>query len=137
METKTIGAAEVAQMIEAENAKVKECLAAGIPAVIRLVKVAQSDTGQSQVCGRFLLGLYDGPCYRFDLTDLRRLDSALVDDCLAVLRMDANPVREVHRLIDDGDAVFRRLRMSWASDDEAADWPEEERAERKKHHVAF
>lgn len=135
METRTIGAAEVAEKIEAENAKLRERLAAGIPALIRLVKVALSDTGQSQVCGRFLLGLYNGPCYRFDLTDLRRLDSTLFDDCLAVLRMDANPVREVHRLIDDGDAVFHRLRMYWATEDEASDWPQDERNEWSQHHV--
>lgn len=136
METRVIGAAEVVQMIEAENAKVKERLAAGIPALMRLVKVAQSDTGQSQVCGRFLLGLYNGPCYRFDLTDFRRLDTALFDDCLSVLQMDANPIREVHRLIEDGDAVFYRLRMCWASAEESAGWPEAERAEWSRSHVA-
>lgn len=135
METRTIGAAEVAEMIAAENARQRERLAAGIPALLRLVKVALSDTGQSQVCGRFLLGLYNGPCYRFDLTDLRRLDAVLFDDCMSVLRMDANPVREIHNLIEDGDVVFRRLRMYWATEDEASDWPQDERNEWSQHHV--
>lgn len=127
METRTIGAAEVAQKIEVENAKVKERLAAGIPALMRLVKVALSDTGQSRVCGRFLLGLYNGGYYRFDLTDFRSLDTELFEDCLSVLKMDANPIREVHRLIEDGDAVFHRLRMYWASEEEAAGFTESDR----------
>jgi hypothetical protein len=135
METKTISVAEVAEKIEAEKSKQRARFAAGIPALERLVKVALSDTGQSQVCGRFLLGLYNGPCYRFDLTDLRRLDTELFDDCMSVLRMDANPVREVHNLIEDGDVVFRRLRMYWATEDEASDWPQDERNEWSQHHV--
>lgn len=129
METRTIGAAELAEMLaEQKEARTKR-LAAGIPALDRLVKVALHDTGQSQVCGRFLLGLYNGPRYLFDLTELRRLDNELVEDCLSVLRMDANPVKEVHQLIDNGDTIFRRLRMNWATRDEAEQWPDEDRAE--------
>jgi hypothetical protein len=76
-----------------------------------------------------LLGLYNGPYYRFDLTELRRLDNELLEDCLALLRMDATPVKEVHQLIEDGDAVFRSLRMSWATSCEVANWEEDDQAE--------
>lgn len=129
METRTIGPAEVAQMLaEQKDARTKR-LAAGIPALERLIKVGLRDTGQSQVCGRFLIGLYNGPKYPFDLTELRRLDNELLEDCLSVLRMDANPVKEVHRLIDDGETIFHRLRMDWATRSEAEQWPDEDRAE--------
>ncbi|MCY1426092.1 hypothetical protein D9M71_419030 [compost metagenome] len=129
METKTFGPAELAQMLAEQKAARTQRLEAGIPALDRLVAVAQRDTGQSEVCGRFLLGVYNGPFYRFDLTELRRLDNELLEDCLAVLRMDANPVKEVHRLIDDGDSVFRQLRMFWATSAEVANWPEEDKSE--------
>jgi hypothetical protein len=129
METRTIGPAEFAQMLAEQKESRTKRLAAGIPALERLIKVAMHDTGQSQVCGRFLLGLYNGPKYPFDLTELRRLDNELLEDCLSVLRMDANPVKEVHRLIDDGDTIFRRLRMDWSTRSEAEQWPDEDRAE--------
>lgn len=129
METRTIGPAEVAQMLaEQKEARTKR-LAAGIPALERLIKVGLCDTGQSHVCGRFLLGLYNGPKYPFDLTELRRLDNELLEDCLSVLRMDANPVKEVHKMIDDGDTIFRRLRMDWTTRSEIEQWPDEDRTE--------
>lgn len=129
METRTIGPTELAQMLSDQKEARTKRLAAGIPALERLIEVAKHDTGQSEVCGRFLLGLYNGPKYQFDLTEFRRLDTELMEDCLSVLRMDANPVKEVHRLIDDGDRVFRRLRMDWATRSEVANWSEEDRAE--------
>lgn len=128
METRTIGPAELAQMLAEQKEARTERLAAGIPALERLIKVGMRDTGQSHVCGRFLLGLYNGPKYPFDLTELRRLDNELLEDCLSVLRMDANPVKEVHQLINDGDTIFRRLRMDWATRSEAEQWPHEDRA---------
>jgi len=120
---------EIADILAKQNAAAIKRLEAGVPALRRLLQVALRDTGQSEVCGRFLLGLYNGPIYRFDLTELRRLDSDLVEDCLAVLRMDAQPMKEVHCLIEDGDAVFRRLRMFWATSAEVANWSADEKAE--------
>lgn len=87
--------------------------AEGIAALHRLVKAATGDTGQSGVVGRFLLGLYNGQAFRFDLTDLRRLDPALHDDCLAVLRMDHAPVQEVHLYLKNGELIWRRLIDMW------------------------
>lgn len=68
-------------------------------ALLRLWQVAQRDTGQSRVCARLLLGLYNGTRFPFDLTDLRLLDQALLEDALAVIRMDAAPATEVHEPI--------------------------------------
>lgn len=85
----------------------------GVQALIRLVRVAQSDTGQSARIGRFLLGLYNGPRYPFDLTNLRAIDIDLWDDCMAVLAMDQAPEREVHKLIDNGAAIFAEFERRW------------------------
>lgn len=85
----------------------------GEAALRRLLPVAQGDTGQSGVVARFLLGLYNGRRFAFDLTDLRRLDAGLLDDCLAVLRMDATPLKEVHEYFPDGGRIFEALAAIW------------------------
>ncbi|EPJ9701485.1 TPA: DUF7673 family protein [Pseudomonas aeruginosa] len=87
---------------------------AGIEALQRLVPVAQRDSGQSGVIGRFLLGLYNGQSFPFDLTELRRLDLGLFDDCLAVLRLDNTPEQEVHTYLPNGDAIWSEFRERWA-----------------------
>lgn len=87
--------------------------AAGLLALQRLVPVAMNGTGQSRVVGRFMLGLYNGRGYPFDLTELRLLDGELFDDCLAVLRLDNSPEREVHEWLKDGDKVFAELRRRY------------------------
>lgn len=87
---------------------------AGIEALVRLVPVAQRDTGQSGVVGRFLLGLYNGPAFPFDLTELRRLDAGLLDDCLAVIRLDSTPEQEVHTYLPNGESIWSDFRERWA-----------------------
>lgn len=95
----------------------------GEAALRRLVPVAQRDTGQSSVIARFLLNLYNGERFPFDLTDLRRLDYSLFDDCIAVLKMDAQPLKEVHRYFDDGGAMWEAMAKDWGFKDYAgAEW---------------
>jgi len=66
------------------------------------------------VVGRFLLGLYNGDRFPFDLTDLRRLDDPIFEDCMHVLRMDARACeREVHRYFEDGRERFERMAADW------------------------
>ncbi len=100
--------------IAAEEAERPRIRAAGIEALQRLVPVAQRDTGQSGVIGRFLLGLYNGQAFPFDLTELRHLDRGLFDDCLAVLRLDNTPEQEVHEYLPNGDAIWADFRKRWA-----------------------
>jgi len=88
--------ADLAARLGDLDARQERAQAEGVPALRRLVAVAQCDTGQSRIVGRFLLGLWNGSAYGFDLTELRGLDTALHDDCLAVLRLDHTPAREVH-----------------------------------------
>lgn len=90
-----------------------EAQAQGVAALQRLLPVAQGDTGQSGVVGRFLLGLYNGDAFPFNLVDLRRLDSDLHDDCISVLRLDYTPVQEVHRYFKNGDRIWRELKANW------------------------
>ncbi|MCP1674341.1 hypothetical protein J2T57_001443 [Natronocella acetinitrilica] len=82
----------------------------GVPALQRLVGVAQKGSGQSRTVRQFLLGLYNGPQWPMDLTALRGLDPDLQQDVVRVLLMDmAGPRLEVHEHIAQGEQVFRAL----------------------------
>lgn len=104
---------------DARMAKLPAIRLEGEEALRRLLPVAQRDTGQSSVIARFLLNLYNGDRFPFDLTDLRRLDYELFDDCLAVLKMDFMPAKEVHRYFDNGDAIWAALAKDWGIKDYA------------------
>lgn len=100
--------------IAAREAQKPEIAAAGEAALRRLWPVAQRDTGQSGVVARFLLNLYNGSRFPFDLTDLRRLDYALFDDCMAVLAMDCLAHRqEVHLYFEHGGKLFEQMAEDW------------------------
>ena len=81
----------------------------GIPALERLFEVAQRDSGQPRHIAAFLLGLYNGTRFPFDLTDLRCIDRELFDDCMLVLRMDRSPEQEVHCYFEGGGRLFEAL----------------------------
>lgn len=90
----------------------------GVAALRRLYLVACRDSGQCRYIARFLLGLYNGMRFPFDLTDLRAIDTELFDDCMAVLNMDARLTRqEVHTYFEDGGAKFERLAKLWGVED--------------------
>ncbi|MEZ2744303.1 hypothetical protein ACBQ16_03780 [Halopseudomonas bauzanensis] len=91
----------------------------GVAALHRLLQVAICDTGQSGVCARFLLGLYNGSEHPFNLVDLRRLDESLHQDCLAVLDLDYMPAQEVHRYFKGGDRIWRVLAERWGGKPDA------------------
>ena len=77
-----------------------------IEALVRLWTMAQRDHGGARVVLRVLLGCYNGSRFPFDLTDLRLLDEAVLQDVLTVLIMDSSPWKEVHELLND--ALGRR-----------------------------
>ncbi|SEI82714.1 hypothetical protein SAMN04244579_02140 [Azotobacter beijerinckii] len=99
--------------IAKENAERPAIRAAGLEALQRLVPIAQRDSGQSHTTGRFLLGLYNGVAYPFNLVELRGLDTPLFEDCLSVLRLDRRPEREVHEYFKGGDAIWADFRKRW------------------------
>lgn len=93
--------------MEAERETAK---ATGVPALHRLAKIAQRDTGQAATIRLFLLGLYNGYRFPFNLTALRGLDLDLFNDCLAVLTLDARAtVKEVHQYFDHGGELFEQF----------------------------
>jgi len=86
----------------------------GIEALKRLYKVACGHSGQCRFIARFLLGLYNGTRFPFDLTDLRAIDTALYEDCIRVLNMDARLTkREIHTYFVEGGKKWEALAESW------------------------
>lgn len=92
---------------------IKADRAAGEEALRRLMPIARRDTGQSRRVALFLLGLYNGYRFPFNLSELRGLDYEVMEDCLAVLRMDTSALQEVHLYFENGSAVFETLARDW------------------------
>ncbi|WP_404355568.1 hypothetical protein [Methylotuvimicrobium sp. KM1] len=98
------------EQIHALEIERETVLTAGLPALQRLANIAKGDTGQAGTVRRFLLGLYNGHRWPFDLTTLRGLDRDLFDDCMALLRLDARAtIKEVHQYFTNGSALFAKF----------------------------
>lgn len=85
----------------------------GEAALRRLLPIALGNSGQSRRVAAVLLGCYNGSRFPLDLTNLRSLDYSILDDVLAVLRMDANALQEVHCYFERGGRVFEKLAEDW------------------------
>jgi|LNFM01.1.fsa_nt_gb hypothetical protein len=106
--------APINQQVQAADKTRQTVMEEGKTALFRLYEVAQGDTGQCRTIVRFLAGLYNGSAYPFDLTDLRTIDHALFEDCMAVLRMDARHcAQEVHNYFDNGDQRWQKMISDW------------------------
>lgn len=90
-----------------------ETLDPGVAALQRLLRIAQGNSGQCKHVAGFLLGLYNGTRFKFDLTDFRCLDREIFMDCLKVLAMDFTPKREVHQYFKDGGQIWEQLAKDW------------------------
>lgn len=83
-----------------------------IAALVRLIKIAQSDTGQSARVANFLLAWWNArDCGGFDLTDLWGLDQEISADILAVCRL----ITRTHTYPDTlgYKAEFQQLVADW------------------------
>ena len=85
----------------------------GLCALKRLLPIAQGYGGQARIVTAFLLGLYNGRRFPFDLTDFRSLDYRIFCDCLLLLRMDYQPQREIHEHIKNGGQLLEKLAEDW------------------------
>lgn len=84
-----------------------------LAALERLWAHAQGMTGQCRITSAFLLGLYNGHRFAFDLTKFRGLDEDLFRDCLTVLEMDSTPKKEVHEVLGVPGRRFEALAEYW------------------------
>lgn len=111
--------ADYEREVRSLHSRIKADRVAGEAALRRLLPIAQRDTGQSARVARVLLGLYNGHRFPLDLTSLRSLDYEILDDVLAVLRMDANARQEVHCYFEHGGLVFEKLADDWGFEKKA------------------
>lgn len=65
-------------------------------ALVHLWNMAQKYSSSEKAAARFLLGLYNGYRFQFDLTDFRLFDSTNFRRIQLVLAMDHMPKAEVH-----------------------------------------
>lgn len=89
----------------------------GVEALKRLLPIAQGFSGQCRIVAAFLLGLYDGDRFPFNMNDFRILDPRIFSDCLTVLKMDINPKRDVHTYFENGAAIWEELAVAWSIKD--------------------
>lgn len=93
--------------------KIKQDRESGEAALRRLLPIAQGHSGQCRQVAAVLLGCYNGRRFPLDLTNLRGLDYSILDDVLAVLRMDGNARQEVHCYFERGGRIFEALAEDW------------------------
>jgi hypothetical protein len=85
----------------------------GVSALKRLMAAAARDSPQSGSAARFLLALYDGQRFPFDLNELRAVHVELFADCICVLTMDVLTRTEIHSAVDRGGKAFEDLAGRW------------------------
>src|SRR5690554_5873877 len=93
------------QLTHHESLRVRR-IQQGVPALQRLIEVAQGDTHQSAHCRRFLLSLYNSFEWPFDMRRLRVLDPDLQQAVLAVIELDWCG-SEIHTHLHGGDEIFQ------------------------------
>lgn len=96
--------------IAAQQAAADQAREAGIPALKRLFELAETrDSGQMKIIASVLAGCYNGRRFRVNLQDFRVLDAAILDDVLAVIRMDSSPEMEVQEYFEQGGQRFEKM----------------------------
>lgn len=81
----------------------------GLPALKRLVDVAQGNSHQPQHCRRVLLAVYNSYAWPLNLTSLRVLDDDLRRAALAVIEWSAVSDRELHEYLPNGHQLMQRF----------------------------
>ncbi len=84
-----------------------------IDAIIKLVPLAQGDTGGSRVAAQVLLSAYNGNDFQLDIVDLCHLDRGHYQAALAVIRGRIELREEPQNYAANGDMVFRDLWQQW------------------------
>ena len=82
-------------------------------AIVKLVSLAQGDTGGSRVAAQVLLSAYNGADFQLDIVALGNLDHGYYQAALAVIRGRVELREEPQNFVENGDEVFRDLWQQW------------------------
>jgi hypothetical protein len=69
---------------------------------------AYPSAGQTRRLVRFLAGLSNGQDCRFDLTELRGLDTELANACIDYLNFNRPGIKQVHKHLSNGETDLQR-----------------------------
>lgn len=87
-------------------------------ALTKVLRMALDDCGGSRVCRDFLLSMYNGHAYPFDMNGMCNLDGGLYAACITIMNINCrpNPPYEIHNWFTNGDEIFDRLKASRAKE---------------------
>ncbi|PKH63500.1 MULTISPECIES: DUF7673 family protein [unclassified Halomonas] len=80
----------------------------GPEALLRLIKVADGASGQSQHCRRVLLSVYNGAAWPLDPTRLRLIDRELQEAALTLIEWSIRASDEPHTYVCNGGRLMQR-----------------------------
>lgn len=84
--------------LQAEEDENEEARQVGEAALHRLVDIAENHhSGQSKIIAQMLANTFNGQEFHFNLNDLGRLQTSILKDVLAVIRMDSRPEKETYQ----------------------------------------
>ena len=82
-------------------------------AVLKLIPLAQGDTGGSRVAAQILLSAYNGEEFQLNIVDLTNLDRKHYIAALSVIRGRVELGIEPHTVLERGDKIFQELWLKW------------------------
>jgi hypothetical protein len=83
-------------------------------AVLKLLPIAQGDTGGAEPAARVLLSAYNGYNFNLSIPDLSLLDPGNLTAAMTVILGRAGTSStEPHTVIDNGSEIFQRLATQW------------------------
>jgi len=97
-----------------------EATAKGGQAFLRLLLLAEHDSGQATRIAGFIASTYNGQVFPFDLYELRTLDEAIADDMLLCIDALRWAQADLYTLVPDGDRRVREV-----LEQHGLKWPDE------------
>jgi hypothetical protein len=82
-------------------------------AVVKLLELAQTNTGGGRVAAQVLLSAYNGDAFQLDVSSLCNLDRFNIVLAMAVIQGRYHTYKEPHSLILNGDQIFADLWNHW------------------------
>lgn len=117
---KHLNDAQYEALLNREQDDIGHVQSCGEEALARLFEVAHRNSGQARKVASFLLGLYNGNRFPFNLNGLRLLDIDVFVDCIAVARMDYWGKKEVHMYFEGGGWRFEGFDKRWKISEKSA-----------------
>ncbi|MCV2422725.1 hypothetical protein LNV47_19180 [Paucibacter sp. DJ4R-1] len=95
---------------ELQFQRAQEAHIRGIKAYSRLLALVEnSDSGQPRIVSKFLASIYNSYRFKFDMTDLRRLDEDIGNDILICIDAHRWGIQDLNDSIQDGNQRIHNM----------------------------